>query len=214
MEETRNRCGKCGRQFSEADLWPLTDQEIAICIKENIDPTNWVKVRCPRCGQEVLRPVPDGMEAPQPHRGRMGRVSVNGREYVLMSSADQLGRSIARRQAAALITTWDKVGRQHVAVMKAAVAAGAPTEMVREALNPADRVVVGCTSCHRVASSQGLHYLILLTGPTRYEQFTGFGAGIEQLRTMQDGHCPRCGNGECYYIVDTSGFSTAAPPTS
>lgn len=213
MNTSREVCRQCGREYTQADLAQLTDLDMAICVKEGVDLTDLVAITCPRCGYRVFQRIPHGMKAPKHESGRMGRLSIRGRDYLLMSSAEQLGRSVARGQAAALITTWDAVGAQMVALARAIVGAGVTSEEAFKRITSAENAVVGCTSCGVTLTGHGLEMLMLITGPDSFG-FSGMGAGAAQLSEMRAGHCPNCKNTQCYYVVDPPGLPAAEPPTA
>lgn len=211
MSASREYCRQCGREYTQADLTPLTMLDEAICVKESMDLTNMVAITCPRCGYRVLQRIPHGMKAPTRESGRMGHLSIRGRDYLLMSCAEQLGRSIARGRAAALITTWDDVGKQAMAVAQAVVAAGVADEEALRWINSAETAIAGCTSCGATLTGHGLSTLMLITGPDSFG-FGGIGAGAAQLGEMRAGRCPKCKNTQCYYVIDPSGLPAAEPP--
>ena len=143
---------------------------------------------------------PNEMRAPS---GGDRTVTVNGREYKVLTSADQLGRMLSRGQAAALAAPWKEVAEQHLAVQKANNAAGGQEV-------PSEDVLVACTSCYWRLNSNGLRLLVM---SSMMDLGMGFrvAEAAEQMQELREGRCPQCANAECYYICDPAGFAKSEP---
>lgn len=194
----KQKCSKCKRKYTVTpeDLEPLTVTEWAICAKEGMsDIENFVGIRCPHCGARTLMLAPAGM---RPAGGGDRTVTVNGREYKVLQSADQLGRMFARGQGAASVVPWKEVCEQHIAVSDANSAAGGRKVAL-------ENVLVACTSCSWRLNSNGLSMLVMFSMPN--VSMGGVATSAGDLRKLLDGHCPQCGKDECYYIMDSAGFA-------
>jgi DNA-directed RNA polymerase subunit M/transcription elongation factor TFIIS len=203
-----SRCRQCGHafSFSDADLEPLSPSEMAICAAQGLRIEGRAGLACPSCGAKALIPTPIGMQPPQPR----SEITVNGRTFEVMPTAELLGRSLSREPAGAVVTSWDQVGATHLAAMRAAIDAGVNAELCQDALRPSggvNKIMVACTACHVSSSGEALARLVFLTQPDM-GRVAGSGGLVQQLEQVQDGRCPKCGNHECYYIVNLVGLAS------
>lgn len=182
-------CGNCKRRFevSERDFTPLSGVEMAICIKENLDPEKTMKIVCPFCDTPMLVQVEKRVPASSGATMNMG-----DRSYASVTSINEMASHVGRKERCVIKTTFGNL----------------PTEINQSGVSPegilgkgsVTQIMVKCAKCQSALNHNAISTLIMLQ---MFDQVAGMGPNMQALLS---GDCPQCKNKDCYFIYDPIGF--------
>jgi hypothetical protein len=165
---------------------------MAICAKEGLDIGTTAKLVCPFCDTAVLL---QGAVA-RPQAAARQTLSMAGRDYPLYTSLRDVGVSASRKARCGYHTTFKNIVSDHKQAMRFA------HEENKSDIDYETDVMVKCAKCQSSLSKKAIEYLIMSEMAGSMVTMGG-GSG---LSTLLEGHCPKCGGTECYYLFDPSGF--------